>query len=129
MLQNFIQYTNTIHKTIKFEANYSNTNIHFFDTIINLHKEGGITISLYEKPTGTCNLLHGDSFHPWSCKTGIIYSQALCCRRVITSDEELFATGPHGCSFAQPPVVPLAYSIHLIGPHRVPDIECSTKQM
>ena len=90
-LQNFLQYTNTVHKTIKFEANYSNTNIHFFDTIINLQKEGGITISLYEKPTDTCNLLHGDSFHPWSCKTGIIYSQALCCRRAITSDEELYS--------------------------------------
>ena len=90
-LQNFIQYTNTVHKTIKFEANYSNTNIHFLDTTINLHKEGGITTSLYQKPTDTCNLLHGDSFHPWSCKTGIIYSQALRYRRVITSDEELYS--------------------------------------
>ena len=45
-LKNFIQYTKTVHKTIKFEANYSNTNIHFLDTTINLHKKGGITTSL-----------------------------------------------------------------------------------
>ena len=90
-LQNFIQCTNTVHKTITFEANYSNTNIHFLDTTINLHKEGGITTSLYEKPTDTCNLLHCDFFQPWSCKTGIIYSQALRYRRVITSDKELYS--------------------------------------
>ena len=90
-LQTFIQYTNTVHKTIKFEANYFDTNINFLETTINLHKEGGITTSLYQKPTDTCNLLHCDSFHPWSCKTGIIYSQALRYRRVITSDEELYS--------------------------------------
>ena len=33
-------------------------------------------------------LLHNSSFHPKSCKKGVIYSQALRYRRIITSDEK-----------------------------------------
>ena len=34
-------------------------------------------------------LSHNDSFHPESCKKGIIYSQALRYRRIITNNEKL----------------------------------------
>ena len=36
-----------------------------------------------------CTLLHNSSFHPKSCKKGIIYSQALRYRRIITNNEQL----------------------------------------
>ena len=59
------------------------------DTTINLKKDGTITSSLYQKPTDSCGLLHRDSFHPWSSKAGVIYSQALRYRKVTTDDQEL----------------------------------------
>ena len=36
-------------------------------------------------------LLHFHSHHPFSCKEGIIYSQALCCNMIISEDHILQA--------------------------------------
>ena len=34
-------------------------------------------------------LLHSDSYHPENCKMGIIYSQVLRYRRIITNDSDI----------------------------------------
>ena len=39
-------------------------------------------------PTDISPLLHAQSFHPINCKTGIIYSQALRYRRIISDNNE-----------------------------------------
>ena len=89
LLTEFSEYINTIHNTIKFEITYSQTAAHFLDTTIHLDPAGHLTSSLYQKPTDICNLLHRDSHHPNSCKTSVIYSQALRYRRVTTNNHEL----------------------------------------
>ena len=87
----FIEYVNTIHNTIKFEALYSKEEINFLDTTIHFGNDCNFTTSLYQKPTDTCNLLHAKSFHPKSCKNSVIYSQALRYRRNITYNAELIS--------------------------------------
>ena len=48
-----------------------------------------IESTLFIKPTDICTLLQASSFHPTHCEKGIIYSQALRYRRLITNDKEL----------------------------------------
>ncbi len=88
-LRDFHQFINSIHATIKFEMSYSRTNIPFLDTKIHINENKELKSSLYIKPTDNCGLLHETSFHPASTKRGIIYSQALRYRRVITDDVKL----------------------------------------
>ena len=61
----------------------------FLDTLIYFNTSGSLNTILYKKPTDVCFLLHAQSFHPSSSKTGIIYSQAIRYSRIITTDEDL----------------------------------------
>ena len=40
-----------------------------------------------------CSLLQADSSHPSKCKTGIIYSQALRYRKIISNENDLLVKG------------------------------------
>ena len=84
----FFDHMNSIHPTIKFEMSQSRDKIPFLDTLIILTNKGEIQTTLYKKPTDVSPLLHAKSFHPNNCKTGIIYSQALRYRRIISNNED-----------------------------------------
>ena len=68
---------------------YSHVKVNFLDTTIYFNGDGRLESTLYTIHTGICTWLHRDSFHPESCKRGIIYSQALRYRRITTKDHLL----------------------------------------
>ena len=88
-LQEFYDYLNTIHSTIKFEISHSNQEINFVDTTIFFKHGTKLESTLFVKPADTCSLLHVTSFHPDSCKSSVIYSQALRYCSIITDHTKL----------------------------------------
>ena len=89
-LKPFLEYINSIHPTIKFTYQCSDTTINFLDTTIYIHPKKRILQSkLFTKPTDTKTLLHYNSYHPNHTKRSVIYSQALR-YRTITSENSVF---------------------------------------
>ena len=84
----FIQYLNSFHQTIKFKVTHSTRSVDFLDTIIYITPQNTLQSTLYIKPTDHMPLLHQTSHHPNACKKGLIYSQMLRYRRIITDDKE-----------------------------------------
>ena len=80
-LDNFIQYLNTVHKTIKFTSECSTTKVNFLDVWAIKRNNGFIVTDLYTKPTDSNNYLHFFSAHPQHCKRGIPL------RRICTEDD------------------------------------------
>ena len=88
-LHTFMNHLNTSQPTIKFEHEYSHSNLHLLDTTVTLTQQGTLVTSLYTKPTDRTLLLHNKSHHPAiHLKQGVIYSQALRYRRITTHDGE-----------------------------------------
>ena len=87
-LKGFREHLNEKHPTIKFTAEWSKTSINFLDVTVSL-VGGNITTDLYVKPTDSHQYLHSSSCHPYHCKKGIPYSQALRLNR-ICSDPNSF---------------------------------------
>ena len=87
-LKEFIEHLNEKHPTIKFKAEWSQTSINFLDVTVSLIG-GKINTDLYVKLTGSHQYLHSSSCHPYHCKKGIPYSQALRLNR-ICSDPSSF---------------------------------------
>ena len=88
-LHSFHSHMNQNHCSIQFEMKFSTKERPFLDTMTYFDNVGSIKTTLYRQPTDICSLLHAQSFHPFSCKKGIIYSQALRYRRIISNDENL----------------------------------------
>ena len=88
-LTKFLDHCNQGPPTIKFTSEQSKKTINFLDTTLYFNNEGILESTLFVKPQDICTLLHNNSFHPESCKKGIIYSQALRYRRLITDNEKL----------------------------------------
>ena len=86
-LDNFIQFLNSCHKSIKFTTEISNECISFLDTNIIL-TGGKLITDLYSKPTDSHNYLLFDSCHPAHTKNSIPYSQFLRIRRICTRTED-----------------------------------------
>ena len=84
-LDEFINYINSCHATIKFTANYSPNSVNFLDVTINKSPQG-ISTDVYCKPTDTHQYLLSDSCHPKHCKEAIAYSQALRIIRICSTD-------------------------------------------
>ena len=76
------------HPTIKFTAEYSKEAIKFLDVNVRLVEEE-LMADLSVKPTDTHQFLDPSFSHPYHCKKGIPYSQALRLNR-ICSDNESF---------------------------------------
>ena len=79
----FIEYLNEKHPTIKFTAEWSQTSINFLDVSVSF-TDGKITTDLYVKATDSHQYLHSSSCHPYHCKKGIPYSQALRLNRICS---------------------------------------------
>ena len=69
--------------TIKFTAQWSQTSINFLDVTV-LLIGGKITTDLDVKATDSQQYLHCSSCHPYHCKKGIPYSQALRLNRICS---------------------------------------------
>ena len=82
-LRSFIDKINKVHSTIKFTAERSKTSINFLDVTVSLI-EGVIETDLYVKPTDSHQYLQSSSCHPFHCKKGIPYSQALRLNRICS---------------------------------------------
>ena len=70
------------HPTIKFTAEYFNKEVNFLDVNITLI-DGELKTGLFLKPTDTHQFLDPISSHPYHCKKGIPYSQALRLNRIM----------------------------------------------
>ena len=76
-LDEFINFINSFHATIKFTANYSPNSVNFLDVTINKSPQG---------ISDTHQYFLSDSCHPKHCKEAIAYSQALRIRRICSTD-------------------------------------------
>ena len=75
-LQEFYQYLNSFHSTIKFTMEFSKEQINFLDAKIS-QKEGTLQTDLHCKSTDTHQFLHFRSCHCYSYKKSILYGQAI----------------------------------------------------
>ena len=82
-LKKFIEYLNEKHPPIKFTAKWSQTSINFLDVTVSFIR-GKITTDLYVKAEDSHQFLHSSSCHPYHCRKGIPYSQALCLNRTCS---------------------------------------------
>ncbi len=86
--QTFIKHLNSVHPTIKFEITHSTKQVNFLDTTVYITPQNTLVTTLYTKPTDCMPLLHQSSHHRKTCKKGLIYSQMLRYKRIITNDKE-----------------------------------------
>ena len=86
-LEDFIQFLNGVHTSIKFTSEISDSQIPFLDTWVK-KSENSLYTDLYTKPTDANNFLHFDSAHPPHCKRGIPFGQFLMIRRICTKKED-----------------------------------------
>ena len=64
-------------------AEWSQTSVNFLDVTVSL-TDGKITTDLYIKVSDSHQYLHSSSCHPYHCKKGIPYSQALHLDRICS---------------------------------------------
>ena len=73
------------HPTIKFTTEYSKEEVNFLD--LNIKSiDGELKTDLFVKPTDTHQFLDPTSSHPYHCKKGIPYSQALRLNRICSDN-------------------------------------------
>ena len=82
-LKKFIEYLNEKHPTIRFTAEWPQTSFNFLDVSVSFIG-GKITTDGYVKATDSHQYLHSSSSHPYHCKKGIPYSQALRLNRICS---------------------------------------------
>ena len=88
-VDSFLQYLNSQQPTIRFTMETENDNkIAFFDTSVSREPDGGLTTSVYRKPTHTDQYLAYDSHHPQSVKRGIVKCLYQCVRPGETSHDQ-----------------------------------------
>ena len=87
-LKTFLTQINNVHPTIKFDSNYSYTQINFLDTTIKKNLKNELITTLYKKDTDRNTYLHKKSYHPPATKRSIPYSQALRVSRICSEDED-----------------------------------------
>eukprot|EP00745_Piridium_sociabile_P005366 TRINITY_DN13285_c0_g1_i1.p1 TRINITY_DN13285_c0_g1~~TRINITY_DN13285_c0_g1_i1.p1 ORF type:complete len:744 (-),score=124.94 TRINITY_DN13285_c0_g1_i1:151-2382(-) len=87
-LEQFTEYINGFHRSIKFTMQSSSESISFLDITISL-RNGYLHTDRFYKETDTHAYLHYKSCHPPHVKKNIPYSQFLSLRR-LCSDEETF---------------------------------------
>ena len=100
---------NKVDPTIKFMAEWSKTSINFLDVTVPLI-EGVIKTNLYVKPTGSHQYLHSSSCHPFHCKKGIQYSQALRLNRICSETNSF----DKRCNDLQKFLLEIGYSSKLV---------------
>ena len=72
LLKSLMIFINIISPTIKYTFTYSKQTVTFLDVQIYLSETRKLKIKTYRKSTDCITLLHFYSYHPLSCKEGII---------------------------------------------------------
>eukprot|EP00061_Rhincodon_typus_P015005 g42439.t1 len=85
-LEQFINFTNTIHPNLKFTRTISDTSLSFLDLSVSISGDH-LETDIYFKTTDSHSYLDYTSSHPPSFKNVILYSQFLCLRRICSQDE------------------------------------------
>ena len=80
-LNEFIDYINNAHDTIKFSYKWSQHEIEFLDVKV-LKESGVLEMDVFIKPTDSHQYLHHSSCHPGTCKRGIPFAQVMQLRRI-----------------------------------------------
>ena len=86
-LEQFSQFLNAFHPTIKFTVSSSPTSIPFLDILIKL-ENGYLSTDLFTKDTDAHAYLHYKSCHPRHCVNNIPTSQFLRLRRVCSNPSD-----------------------------------------
>nr|XP_008123603.1 PREDICTED: uncharacterized protein LOC103282659 [Anolis carolinensis] len=90
MAEQFSNWINTIHPNIKFTKTIKLTDIHFLD--VSIHQdERGLYVTNYSKPTDKNSILHFNSFHHYSLKFNLPYSQLLRIKKNNSKPDHYFA--------------------------------------
>ena len=84
-LDDFLDYINSSHPSIKFTAEISESQVHFLDVTIT-KTDFGLQTAVYTKPTAAHLYLDYGSNHPSATKKAIPYSQALRIRKICSTD-------------------------------------------
>ena len=89
--QNFLQHINSVDPAIKFtvEDNKKDGSIPFLDTIVKPEENGGLSITVYRKPTHTDLYLQWDSHHILSTKFSVINTLSHRAKTVCSNPELL----------------------------------------
>ncbi len=88
-LQEFIDYCNSFHPSIKFTHESSTEEVVFLDTIVKMdHSTGKLYTDLYSKPTDAHSYLPADSYHPPHCIKSLPYSQVLRLKRICSKSDD-----------------------------------------
>ena len=83
-LLKFVAHLNSCHESIKFTLEHSYTESNFLDVKVLTGPNGGLSTTLYCKPTDSHNYLLYSSEHPRHVLKGIPYSQFLRVRRTCS---------------------------------------------
>ena len=91
-LNSYFEYVNTVHPTIKFTIERSDTADHqgqipFLDTLISLRPDGHYSTQLYVKPVAASIILPFDSAQPFKVKRGVAKSQFLRALKVSSDPD------------------------------------------
>ena len=85
-LDEFVEFVNSLHPTIKFTVTSSQTEIPYLDILIKL-QDGYLVTDLHTKSTDAHAYLHYTSCHPRHCRDNVPYSQFLRLRRLCSSED------------------------------------------
>eukprot|EP00061_Rhincodon_typus_P002644 g18105.t1 len=85
-LQQFINFTNTLHPDHKFTWSIPDTSLSFLDLSVSISGDH-LETDTYFKSTNSHSYLDYASSHPPSCKNAIPYSQFLRFRGICSQDE------------------------------------------
>ena len=88
-LEEFLDYINEAHETIKFTAEYSTIEVAFLDTLV-YKLNGNLATKVYHKKTDDKMYLHYNSAHPKSQKDAVPYSLFIRCKRICTEKRHFF---------------------------------------
>ena len=89
--KDFLQHINNVDPAITFtvEDNKVDGSIPFLDTIVKPEVDGGLSITVYRKPTHTDQYLHWDSHHNLSAKFSVINTLSHRAKTVCSNPELL----------------------------------------
>ncbi len=90
-LKMFIEYLNSVHPTITFTTEWSETEINFLDTAVKVSKDRKLYTTMYTKPTDTHTYLHYQSAHSTHQKKSGPYSQLIRIRQICTNFDDFLA--------------------------------------